>query len=124
MKSIFKGIAKGILYFIAFPAIILGIALYCVFALFVFLFQFGKLVYLFFTGRTLFSDLDEDIKAKEILAKMNGIQDSQNPNSNISLSLYPSDSSLYGNEYSSSFANNEDKNQTLEEPKEDEDNVD
>ena len=105
MANFFKGFGKGLLYVLLFPFIIVGIVLYAVFGLFVFVFQFFKLIYLFFTGRTLFSDLEEDIAAKAILEK------AQNPNpepakeevGNDQLSLYPSDSPMYTSNYSSPF---------------------
>ena len=64
--NIFKTIGLGIGYFFFFPFIIVAIALYAVFGIIVFIFQFIKLIILFFTGRTLFSDLPEDtlLKAK------------------------------------------------------------
>jgi hypothetical protein len=67
MGNIFKSLARGVLYFLAFPGIIIAIAIYAVFGVAVFIFQFGKLIYLFFTGRTLFSDLPEDIEVKRII---------------------------------------------------------
>jgi len=106
MANFFKGFGKGLLYVLLFPFIIVGIVLYAVFGLFVFIFQFFKLIYLFFTGRTLYSDLEEDIAAKAILEK------AQNPNPEPAkeeepvkdqLSLYPSDSPMYTSNYSSPF---------------------
>ena len=67
MVNLFKSLAKGVLYFFAFPGIIIAVALYAVFGVLVFIFQFFKLIYLFFTGRTLFSDLPEDIEVKRIM---------------------------------------------------------
>ena len=67
MANLFKSLAKGVLYFFAFPGIIIAVALYAVFGVLVFIFQFFKLIYLFFTGRTLFSDLPEDIEVKRIM---------------------------------------------------------
>ena len=67
MANLFKSLAKGVLYFFAFPGIIIALALYAVFGVLVFIFQFFKLIYLFFTGRTLFSDLPEDIEVKRIM---------------------------------------------------------
>ena len=67
MASIFKNIGKGVGYFFAFPFLLVAIAIYAVFGLVVFIIQFFKLIVLFFTGRTLFSDLPEDI---ELRAKM------------------------------------------------------
>ena len=105
VASFFKGFGRGILYVFLFPLILVGIVLYAVFGLFVFIFQLFKLIYLFFTGRTLFSDLEEDIAAKAILEK------AQNPEPepvkeetrNDQLSLYPSDSPIYTSNYSSPF---------------------
>ena len=68
MANFFKSLAKGLLYFVAFPGIIIAVALYTVFGVAVFIFQFFKLIYLFFTGRNLFSDLPEDTQVKSIVA--------------------------------------------------------
>ena len=71
--NIFKNIGKGIGYFFLFPGLLIAIAIYAVFGLIVFIYQFFKLIFLFFTGRTLFSDLPEDTKVKAILDdKVNG----------------------------------------------------
>ncbi|MBO6280437.1 MAG: hypothetical protein J6M95_02525 [Bacilli bacterium] len=105
MANFFKNIGKGIGYFFAFPGLIIGIAIYAVFGLLVFIFQFFKLVYLFFTGRTLFSDLKEDIELKALLDKNNTSEEVENVEDNKKeenpLSLYPSDSIVYGAGYSS-----------------------
>ena len=90
MSSLFKTFGKGLLYVVIFPALVVGIAIYAVFGLFVFVFQLGKLVNLFFTGRTLFSDLEEDIAAKAKLSE-NVEEEKKEPE----LSLYPSDSLVY-----------------------------
>ena len=103
MANFFKGFGKGLLYVLLFPFILVGIVLYAVFGLFVFVFQFFKLIYLFFTGRTLFSDFEEDIAAKAILEKeQNPTVESEEPK-NDQLSLYPSDSPMYTSNYSSPF---------------------
>ena len=105
MSSLFKSFGKGLLYVVIFPALVAGIALYAVFGLFVFIFQLGKLVYLFFTGRTLFSDLKEDIELKALLDKNNTSEEvesvEENKKEDNPLSLYPSDSIVYGAGYSS-----------------------
>ena len=67
MVSVFKNIGKGALYVIALPLGIIAIAGYAIFGVFVFFFQFVRLIYLFFTGRNLRSDLPEDVKAREII---------------------------------------------------------
>ena len=103
MANFFKGFGKGLLYVLLFPFILVGIVLYAVFGLFVFVFQFFKLIYLFFTGRTLFSDFEEDIAAKAILEKeQNPTVELEEPK-NDQLSLYPSDSPMYTSNYSSPF---------------------
>ena len=122
MANFFKNFGKGLLYVIFFPFIIVGIVLYAVFGLFVFVFQFFKLIYLFFTGRTLFSDFEEDIAAKAILAK------AENPvpeePRNDQLSLYPSDSPVYTSEYRSPFESQKEPEKEVEKEYEEDDNND
>ena len=107
MVNFFKNFGKGILYVILFPLILVVVCLYSVFGIFVFFFQFVKMIILFFSGRTLFSDFEEDIAAKAILKQMSPSLDQddndEKEEENNQLSLYPSDSSVYGSEYSSSF---------------------
>ena len=108
MANFFKNFGKGILYVFLFPFILVGIALYAVFGLFVFLFQFIKLIFLFFTGRTLNSDLEEDIAAKAILEKEQQPAQPEEEKKD-QLSLYPSDSPMYTSNYSSPFEKEEEK---------------
>lgn len=117
MATIFKSIGRGIGYFFLFPVLILGIAIYAVFGLIVFIFQFFKLIFLFFTGRNLFSDLPEDIELK---AKLNQdkeeVTEEVKEENNAPLSLYPSDSPVYGSQYSSPlFADKEKEELKVEE---------
>ena len=98
MGSIFKNIGKGIGYFFMFPGLVVAIALYAVFGLIVFIFQFFKLIFLFFTGRNLFSDLPEDIELKALQSKG---EETKEEEIEKPLSLYPSDSIVYGSGYSS-----------------------
>lgn len=103
MSNLFKAIGRGLLYFLLFPVIILGIVLYGVFGIFVFLFQFIKMIILFFTGRNLTSDLKEDIEAKTILNKDKKPEETEEKpteEKKPELSLYPSDSIVYGSGYS------------------------
>lgn len=95
MATFFKNFGKGLLYVVAFPFIILAIVLAGVAGLFVFFFQLGKLVYLFFTGRSINSDLEEDIAAKTKLQVMEPQQEEKTSNPQTELSLYPSDSPIY-----------------------------
>ena len=103
MSNFFKSFGKGLLYVVLFPFILVGIVLYAVFGLFVFIFQLFKLIYLFFTGRTLNSDLEEDIAAKAILEKANNPEKEEVKNDQ--LSLYPSDSPIYTTDYKSHLMN-------------------
>ena len=112
MSNFFKSFGKGLLYVVLFPFILVGIVLYAVFGLFVFIFQLFKLIYLFFTGRTLNSDLEEDIAAKAILEKANNPEKEEVKNDQ--LSLYPSDSPIYTTDYKSPF--DESKDEPEEEP--------
>ena len=107
MVNFFKNLGKGVGYFFAFPGIIVAIAIYAVFGLLVFIFQFFKLIVLFFTGRTLFSDLKEDIELKALLDKSKSqdedvSEDKQEEKKEDNpMSLYPSDSPVYGSGYQS-----------------------
>ena len=112
MANFFKSFGKGLLYVILFPFIIVGIVLYAVFGLFVFVFQFFKLIYLFFTGRTLFSDFEEDIAAKAILEKANNPVKEEVKNDQ--LSLYPSDSPMYTSDYKSPYDSQEEPEEEIE----------
>ena len=94
MASVFKNIAKGLLYVLLFPFGLIAIALYAVFGIFVFFFQFIRLIVLFFSGRKLTSDLPEDIEARRIIEANKPKEEEESP-----LSLYPSDSIVYGSGY-------------------------
>ena len=67
MVSFFKNFAKGVLYVLVLPVLIIVLALYAVGALFVFIFLGIKGLVLFFTGRSLYEDLPEDKEAKRRL---------------------------------------------------------
>lgn len=101
MAKILKTVGKALLYIVAFPFILIVIALAAALSIFLFFYQFVRLIILFLSGRTLFSDLDEDIKAKEILARQSG-EEETNEATNNDLSLYPSDSIVYNNQQYSS----------------------
>lgn len=101
MANFFKSLAKGLLYFVAFPGIIIAVALYAVFGVAVFIFQFFKLIYLFFTGRNLFSDLPEDTQVKSIIASK-----TVNPEESLIKEEEQSDpflSPVYGSDYAFPF---------------------
>ena len=67
MVNLLKSFGKGILYVIGLPFFLLALLLYGIYGIFLFLFMLLKGIILFFTGRSLFEDLPEDRKAKEIL---------------------------------------------------------
>ena len=67
MVNLLKSFGKGILYVIGLPFFLLALLLYGIYGIFLFLFMLFKGIILFFTGRSLFEDLPEDRKAKEIL---------------------------------------------------------
>ena len=67
MISFFKNFGKGVLYVLVLPALLAGLAVYAVVALFVFIYLAIKGLILFFTGRSLYEDLPEDKEAKRIL---------------------------------------------------------
>lgn len=124
MAKILKTVGKALLYIVAFPFILIIIALAAALSIFLFFYQFVRLIILFFSGRTLFSDLDEDIKAKEILARQSG-EEETNEATNSDLSLYPSDSIVYNNQqYSSPLVEKQDDaNKENNEQEEGEENV-
>ena len=101
ISAVFKNIGKGIGYFFLFPTLLIAIAIYAVFGLLVFVYQFFKLIFLFFTGRTLFSDLPEDIELRAKMTKDEPQEEQKEEEENKQLSLYPSDSVVYGSNYSS-----------------------
>lgn len=106
MANFFKGLAKGVLYFFFFPFGLLAIALYGIFGIVVFFIQFIKLIVLFFSGRSLQSDLPEDIQVKKIKEKD---QPKEEEETKPAMSLYPSDSIVYGSGYSSPIEKSEEK---------------
>lgn len=70
MISFFKSLGRGILYVVGLPFLLAFVAIYAVFAFFIIAFMFFKAVVLFFMGRSLFDELDEDKKAKEVLSNI------------------------------------------------------
>ena len=97
MLSFLKGLLKGFMYVLFLPIGITGICLYMVFGVFVFLYRIGKLIYLFFTGRTLKNELKEDVEVKKLLD--NKPEEEEEKDSEPALSLYPSDSEIYKTDY-------------------------
>ncbi len=70
MISFFKSLGRGILYVVGLPFLLAFVAIYAVFSFFIIAFMFFKAVVLFFMGSSLFDELEEDKKAKEVLANI------------------------------------------------------
>ena len=120
MAAVLKSIGRGALYVLAFPLGLLAIALYGVFGIFVFFFQFIRYIVLFFTGRSFKSELPEDIEAKKIIEKN---KPKEEPEPDHSLEVYPQDSIVYGTGFSSpAFSDEKEEKKsedTMEEKEED-----
>ena len=101
MISFFKNFGKGVLYVLVLPFLLVGMALYAVVAFFVFLFLSVKGIILFFTGRSLYEDLPEDIEAKRRLAPAQPAEQTSVTNEDIS-------SALNGNEQETNKVNTAD----------------
>ncbi len=67
IQSILKKFLKGLLYIFILPGVLVILSFYSVIGIFMFVFLGIKAILLFFTGRNLFGDLPEDIKARQIL---------------------------------------------------------
>ena len=101
MGTFFKKFGMGILYVVICPFTLVVLGLFSIVGVVIFFCEVFKGIFLFFTGRSLSDDLEEDIKAKEILAKMHTPQQpipSPAP-APQSMSIYPSDSSMYTSNY-------------------------
>ncbi len=87
MISFFKNFGKGVLYVLVLPFLLVGMAIYGVVALFIFIFLAIKGLVLFFTGRSLYEDLPEDIEAKKRLAPASSNEQTPVTNEDISSAL-------------------------------------
>ena len=70
MSGLLKRFLSGLFYLAVLPGLLIILAIYAVVGLVMFIVIGVKSVILFFTGRNIFGDLPEDLKAKEILEKM------------------------------------------------------
>lgn len=70
MANFFKTFARGILYVLVLPLLVLALAVSVVISLIAFIFIGGKAIILFFKGENIFGDLPEDVEAKRRLEKM------------------------------------------------------
>ena len=87
MISFFKNFGKGVLYVLVLPFLLVGMAIYGVVALFIFIYLAIKGLVLFFTGRSLYEDLPEDIEAKKRLAPASSNEQTPVTNEDISSAL-------------------------------------
>jgi len=67
MGSILKKFGQGILYLFVLPLLLVAVAIFGVYGIFLFIILMIKSIILFFKGKSLQSDLPEDIEAKRIL---------------------------------------------------------
>ena len=67
MANFFKSFGKGILYVLVLPFLLVILALYGVVGIIAFLIMTFKGLILFFTGRSIFGPLPEDVKAQQII---------------------------------------------------------
>lgn len=70
MLEFLKRCGLGVLYLIAAPFAVVLLALFAVVGLIVFIFMLFKSFILFFSGRSVFDDLPEDIEAKRRLGTL------------------------------------------------------
>ena len=66
MAGLLKSFGKGCLYILVLPVLLVILAVYAVLGVLMFIYVGIKGTYLFFTGRS-FSELPEDVKARDIL---------------------------------------------------------
>ena len=71
LTDILKKCGRGILYIITLPILLLVLAIYAVIGVVQFFFVGIKSIWYFFTGRNLFGEFPEDVKAREILEGKN-----------------------------------------------------
>lgn len=70
MLKFFKFFGEGLLYTLLLPFLLLFLALFAVYGVFIIVFYFFKMIILFFAGRNIFKDFPEDIEAKEIIKQV------------------------------------------------------
>ncbi len=92
MVNFFKSFGRGVLYVLVLPVLLAGMAIYAVIALIMFIIIGIKAIVLFFTGRSLYSDLPEDVEAKKILAQANGEVDQKEVETVVSTPIIESKS--------------------------------
>ncbi len=66
MKNLLKSFGKGLLYLIAFPAILVVLSVLAIVGIVIFIVLGIKGAILFFQGKSLFNDLPEDIEVRRL----------------------------------------------------------
>ena len=89
MVNFLKSFGKGLLYLLVLPAIIVGVAIYGVVGIFIFIYLAFKGLILFFKGKSLFDDLPEDIEAKKRLHPMDTSPVKTTPNLSFDTAVMP-----------------------------------
>ena len=85
MLDFLKIFGEGLLFFLGLPFILVGLVLYGIYLLFVFIFMSIKGIILFFKGKKYSLILEEDLRAEEILK--NGLNNGmQSQTQNVSTS--------------------------------------
>lgn len=69
--DILKKCGRGLLYIITLPVLLVVLAIYAVIGVVEFFYVGIKSIWYFFTGRNLFGEFPEDVKAREILEGKN-----------------------------------------------------
>lgn len=67
MQALLRSFLRGLLYLVALPALIVILAAVSVIGVVMFVFIGVKAVVMYFTGRNIFGELPEDIKARQII---------------------------------------------------------
>lgn len=74
MSKLITRIALGVLYVVISPIIAIVFVLFLTYGLLIFALYLLKLVFLFFSGKTLFSEFPEDVLARKNLLMMKSNQ--------------------------------------------------
>ena len=77
MANFFKKFGQGILYVITFPVFLIILALFAVYGLVLLVVQFIKMIFNFFTGRSIHGELPEDVEARKILHKNDPVEQNE-----------------------------------------------
>ena len=91
--KVIKGFLKGLLYVILSPLILAGFAIYAVYSLLVFIWEFFVASVKFFTGKKLTTELKEDKMVKELVEEKDKEYQLQKEKEEAQASITPQPSS-------------------------------